>query len=180
MYSINLLLDMQQSVEFIIRKTISADLIYINQIQNHAIANTNAYLSSRIKRIEDTQVWFDEHNTNESYFALTAEIVGNSVVAGWACLSAFRAIEGFAPTAEVSVYTHVDYRGKGIASKLLATLIDEARRRQFHNLISFITVDNQTSIRLHDKLGFEKQGLLREVAFKNGVFHDVIVLGKLL
>ncbi|MBP1616474.1 MAG: sortase-like acyltransferase [Bacteroidetes bacterium] len=169
---------MAESFDVKIRKTAFEDLEAINNILNHAIANTNAYLSSKQKTIKDTEDWFEEHNLPDGYFSLSCEYEGS--VIGWACISSFRSIEGFAPTAEVSVYVDLAYRGRGIAGKLMEALIQEAQKRNFHNLISFITVDNETSIFLHQKHGFEVQGTLKEVAIKNGQYQDVVVMAKLL
>lgn len=169
---------MTQPPDLIIRKTVFEDLASLNAILNHAIAHTNAYLSHKQKSMRDTEDWFEQHNTPDGYFSLSAEYEGS--VAGWSCVSSFRSIEGFAPTAEVSVYVDVPYRGRGIAGKLLEALVNEARIRHFHNLISFITIDNETSIHLHQKQGFQMQGTLKEVALKNGKYQDVVVMAKLL
>ncbi|OJU56147.1 MAG: hypothetical protein BGN96_14940 [Bacteroidales bacterium 45-6] len=169
---------MPQSNDVKIRKTVFQDLEAVNAILNDAIANTNAYLSSRQKSMKDTEDWFRQHDTSIGYFAFSAEM--GHLVAGWACVSPFRSIDGFAPTAEVSVYVDVLHRGKGIAGKLLEALENEARRRSFHNLISFITIDNETSLHLHRKHGFEVQGTLKQVALKSGQYLDVVVMAKLL
>ncbi len=169
---------MTQPFDVKIRNTAFKDLENINAILNHAIVNTNAYLSSKQKTMKDTESWFEEHNSPDKYFSLSAEY--ENLVIGWACLSSFRSIEGFAPTAEVSVYVDLTYRGRGIAGKLLEALVEEARKRDFHNLISFITIDNKTSIHLHQKQGFEVQGTLKEVAIKNEKHQDVVVMAKLL
>lgn len=169
---------MLQPADVNIRKTIFNDIEDINKILNHAIANTNAYLSSTQKSIEDTINWYDQHNSPDRYFALSA-VAENSVL-GWACVSPFRSIDGFAPTAEVSIYVDHRHRRKGIACRLLEALVEEAERRNFHNLISFITIDNQTSIYLHRKQGFEIQGTLKQVAIKNGKYQDVVIMAKIL
>ncbi len=164
--------------EIIVRKTEKRDIPEIQDILNEAILNTNAYLSSVQKSLEDMKAWFEEHNTANSYFSLSAEMQGN--VVGWASISAFRSIDGFAPTAELSVYIQKDYRRLGIAKKLMESVISEAKKRNFQNLISFITIDNEISIQLHQKMDFKIQGELKQIAWKNGKFHDVVILVKTL
>lgn len=169
---------MDQSFEIVIAETELQDLPAINSILNEAIANTNAYLSNKQKTMEEMMDWYSRHHTTDSHFALTAKHRG--VVVGWASLSPFRQIEGFALTAEVSVYTHVGFRGKGIGDCLLKSLIETASKRNFHSLVSVITSDNEVSISLHQKNGFELQGMLKESATKNGKLFDVVFMAKLL
>jgi len=39
-----------------------------------------------------------------------------------------------------------------------------------------INADNLASLRMHEKCGYVREGLLRKAVFKNGVFKDVIVM----
>lgn len=42
-----------------------------------------------------------------------------------------------------------------------------------------IHVSNSSSLRMHTKCGYEREGLLRKASFKNGRFEDIIVLAVL-
>lgn len=161
-----------------IRMTDQEDIWAINNIWNDAILNTNAYLSSHQKTIEDTAEWLAAHSDGDAYFALTALI--DRQVAGWACVSPFRSIDGYRSTAEISIYTHKEFRHRGVAQKLLMTLEVEALKRGIHSLVSVITTDNDISINLHRKNNYIITGGLREIAIKNGQFFDVVFLQKIL
>jgi L-amino acid N-acyltransferase YncA len=60
---------------------------------------------------------------------------------------------------------------------LLAALLEESAARGFRQMIAVIgDSENAGSIRLHEKLGFEQAGLLREVGYKHDRWLDTILM----
>ena len=55
---------------------------------------------------------------------------------------------------------------------LLQALIIQARSRRIRALIAQIEVNNEASIALHEKFGFVRLGIEREVGFKFGRWLD--------
>lgn len=71
-----------------------------------------------------------------------------------------------------------EYRGKGYASEAIKLLMRfyfmELRYQKVETRVySF----NEDSIKLHEKLGFELEGVLRRSHFANGKYHDVKCFG---
>jgi phosphinothricin acetyltransferase len=120
--------------------------------------------------------WFAEHKGN--YPAIVAEIEGE--IAGWGSLSPFHERPGWRFTVENAVYVRPDLCGRGIGHAILAHLIDLARKHGHHVLIAHIASDNEPSIRLHEKHGFEKVGMLKETGHKFGHWIDVVLMEKLI
>ena len=87
---------------------------------------------------------------------------------------------GYRFTTENSVYVATKYRGKGIGKLLLAPLIEAARKRGLHAIIAAIDADNDISIRLHARFGFEKVGHFKRVGFKFNRWLDVVYMELLL
>ena len=56
---------------------------------------------------------------------------------------------------------------------LYAALLDEIRSASMHAVIAGISLPNDASIRLHEKLGFRKIGHFEEVGYKFGRWIDV-------
>ena len=54
----------------------------------------------------------------------------------------------------------------GIGKKLYQTLFDEINTGMMHNLIAVITIPNEASVGLHEKLGFVKVDHFKEVGYK--------------
>lgn len=91
----------------------------------------------------------------------------------YACLSKYRPKPAYAPTAESSVYVDSRVRGQGVGEALMRELLKRAALGRFHSVVAGIVSGNVASARLHEKLGFARVGLLREVGWKFGAWQDV-------
>jgi phosphinothricin acetyltransferase len=87
---------------------------------------------------------------------------------------------GYRFTTENSIYVAADQRGKGIGKALMIPLIAGARERNLHAILAVIDAQNDVSVRLHAKFGFETVGHFKEVGFKFGRWLDVIYMELLL
>jgi len=74
---------------------------------------------------------------------------------------------------EVSVYIADEKRNQGLGTKLYTRLFVELRERGFYNAYAGITLPNQASVRLHEKLGFKPIGIFPHIGYKLGRWHDV-------
>jgi phosphinothricin acetyltransferase len=98
-------------------------------------------------------------------------------IVGYAYANSYRPREAYLKTIENSVYVRERFQAKGVGQKLLAALIDEAAERGFRQMIAVIgDSENTGSIRLHEKLGFARAGLLRAVGYKHERWLDTILM----
>lgn len=97
----------------------------------------------------------------------------NGTVLGYAYGSTFRPRAAYASTCEVTAYVAEGARGQGIGKLLYKSLIPVLARRDFRTAIAGIALPNDASIALHEAMGFEKVGILREVGRKFDRWHDV-------
>jgi phosphinothricin acetyltransferase len=67
-----------------------------------------------------------------------------------------------------------------VGAALLGPLVSAAQARGLHAILAVIDAQNEASLRLHAKFGFERVGLFRQVGFKFGRWLDVAYLEKLL
>ena len=73
-----------------------------------------------------------------------------------------------------------DYWGKGYGVEAAGLLINYGfQQLNLHRISSAAIVFNERSIKLHKKLGFQEEGRLRQVMFKNGQYHDRVEFGML-
>jgi L-amino acid N-acyltransferase YncA len=91
----------------------------------------------------------------------------------FASYGTFRAWPAYKYSVEHSVYVDTRFRGRGLGVALMRELIARARAKQVHVLIGGIDASNQGSIRLHEKLGFQHAGTIREAGFKFGRWLDL-------
>jgi len=165
--------------DVIIQVTTREDLPMIRTILNGVIVGSDYYLSDELKTEDDITLWYEEHQ-NSTRYAIFSAFIENSF-AGWVSLSPFRRPNGYNSTAELSVYIHPDYYGKGIGSTLMDYIEKFAKETtNLHCIISVITANNKPSIALHKKHGYETVGILNEIAYKNGRYADVVMMTKLV
>jgi L-amino acid N-acyltransferase YncA len=94
----------------------------------------------------------------------------------YASFGDWRAFDGYRHTVEHSVYVNKEMRGAGIGKILMLALIEKARQLGKHVMIAGIEANNEASIRMHKKLGFETVGYLPEVGTKFGKWLDLTFL----
>jgi len=102
---------------------------------------------------------------------LVAESMGD--VIGYAYASRWKARQAYRYTVETTIYLDSARTGLGAGRLLYSALLDELRRARFHTALGGIALPNEASVRLHEKLGFRKVGVLAQVGFKLGRWVDV-------
>ena len=160
----------------LIRTANETDLPVITEIYNWAVENTTASFDINPQTVEQRAVWFSHYNHRHPLIVYELE----GCVAGYACLSEFKAKEGYKDTCELSVYIHPDYQRRGIGNELMRAVIEAGRENSFHAIISCITSDNEVSIKMHEKYGFELCGHLKETGYKFGRYLDCLFYQYLL
>lgn len=69
------------------------------------------------------------------------------------------------------------YWGQGFGSEALTKILHYGfNERGLNRVYAHINVDNIASLRMHEKCGYKREGLLRQAIFKNGHFKDVVVM----
>ncbi|WP_077043856.1 GNAT family N-acetyltransferase [Rhodococcus sp. MTM3W5.2] len=154
----------------LIRDADHHDLPGILEIHNEAVLNTTAIWDEETVDVEDRREWLEARH-RAGYPVLVAESDGR--VAGYASYGVWRAKSGYRYTVENSVYVHVDHHRKGIASQLMAALIERARAGSVHVMVASIESGNTTSIALHERFGFRTVAVMPEVGMKFGRWLDM-------
>jgi phosphinothricin acetyltransferase len=158
-------------ISVLIRKAELRDLPELLAIYNYEVVNGVSTLDLNEKTLAEWRVWFDCHNV-ENHPLIVAERKGR--VAGYASLSSYREKEAYSSTVELSIYVSPDFRHLGIATELMAQILEEARKdARTHTVVSVITSGNEASRKLHEKFGFEFCGTIKEVGVKFGVYQDI-------
>jgi phosphinothricin acetyltransferase len=154
-----------------IRDAEDRDLVEVAAIYNDAVEHTTAIWNETVTNVENRRAWLADRK-RAGYPVLVAVSVDGEVL-GYASFGDWRAWDGYRHTVEHSVYIRADQRGSGIAKALMAALIERARAIGKHVMVAGIEAGNTGSIRLHERLGFEYVGLLREVGTKFGRWLDL-------
>lgn len=102
-------------------------------------------------------------------------------VVGYAYAGAYRSRPAYRHTVENSIYVAPGQQGGGIGRALLAALLARCAAGGFSQVVAIVgNSANAGSIRLHESLGFERVGVLRQVGFKFGQWVDTVLMQRSL
>ena len=80
----------------------------------------------------------------------------------------------------IGLFVHTDYQNQGVGTALMKAMLDLA-----DNWLMLVRVelevfaDNERAIRLYEKFGFEKEGLLRMTTVRCGQYADEYKMARL-
>jgi len=152
-----------------IRDITISDSGRIHEIYNQYVKNSHATFQEQPLTLAEIEGKIQKIIKNFPWLVYeeNGQIVGYTYADKWKEKTAYRY------TVETSIYLDSEHLGKGIGSKLKATMIEELRERGFHCVISAISLPNPASIAMCEKFGFQKVGQLREIGYKFGEWIDV-------
>ncbi len=106
-----------------------------------------------------------------TYPWLVAERDGEVIGYAYACPHRTRPAYRWA--VEVSVYVAAAEHRRGHGRALYFELIERLRKQRFHVACAGITLPNEASIALHERIGFVLVGTYRRIGWKDGAWRDV-------
>ncbi len=125
--------------------------------------------------VEARLPWFREHSP-ESYPLWVAAI--NGPIAGWLSFHPFIARAAYRGTAEISVYVDEKFRRAGVGRALLEKAIAHSPSLGITALVGGIFGHNEPSLRLFERVGFERWAFLPRVARVDDVERDLVMVGR--
>ncbi len=164
--------------EILIRDVTDADIPAIQEIYAHHVLEGLASFeetppdAAEMTRRRDALI-------KAGYPYRVAEVAGE--VRGYAYAGPHRPRPAYRHTVENSVYVDTGTLRLGIGGKLLEDLIEQCTGRGYRQMVAIIgDSDNQASIGLHVRLGFEKVGVQPSVGFKFGRWVDSVTMQRAL
>ena len=123
-------------------------------------------MSLRIGKVTEQLPWL--------VYEQEGRILGFAYASKWKGRCAYRF------SVESTIYLSPDAVGRGVGTSLYQSLIDRLAEMSYHIVIGGISLPNDASVGLHEKLGFEKVAHFREVGWKFNRWVDVGYWEKLL
>ena len=136
----------------------------ILEILNEAILNSTALYDYVPRGPETMNPWFDIKIKNN--FPVIGLMSDEDDLLAFGTYGTFRAWPAYKYSVEHSLYVHKDHRGKGYGKIILQQLIQDAKSKDYHNLIAGIDSQNISSIKLHEASGFVFSGRIKHAGYK--------------
>ena len=140
----------------IIRKAEKRDWKQIEAIYRESI---EAGLSTFRREVPSYEDWNDTMD-DECRFVF----ISDGKVAAFTVMAPFSVIPAYSGVAETSIYVDSSFRGMGIGTRLLKTMITESGKRGFWSLYAKVISENEASIALHRKCGYRIVGYRENIA----------------
>ena len=153
------------------------DLPAILAIHNHVVATSTAHYNYGPADLTDRRALVLGRQAAGLPFLVAAE---GERIAGYASFGPFRPQDGFCRTVEHMVYVAPEFQRRGVAGLLMPALIARARALGLHVMIGGLDAANAASIALHERLGFEKVGLMPQAGYKFGRYLDLLWMQMIL
>lgn len=152
-----------------IRSVYTEDTEAICSIYNHYVINTiltfeekpvsKEEMTDRIAKVTVSLPWIVLEENEE--------INGYAYANNWKIRSAYRF------SVESSIYLRPEFLGKGAGRILYEALISKLHNLSLHTVIGGIALPNESSVALHERLGFLKVAHFTEVGWKFNQWIDV-------
>ncbi len=125
-----------------------------------SVAPDAAEMARRLERTLKTHPW------------IVAEDDAGEIM-GYAYATGFRGRDAYRFTAETSVYVRPGSQGCGVGSGLALALLEALRISGYRTAIAVITLPNDPSVRMHERVGYREAGRLPAVGWKADRWIDI-------
>ena len=140
----------------------------VARVYAEGIATGNASFETEVPSWE---AWDSSHLAEHRLVALR-----DGEVVGWAAVSPVSDRCVYGGVVEKSVYVAEAARGQGLGQRLLEELIASTEAGGVWTIQTGIFPENEGSIRLHERVGFEVVGRRKRLGKLHGVWRDVLLL----
>ena len=126
---------------------------------------------------EEQQILADHHAAANSVFLIA--VAGSDVIGILNCSGGRR--RGNRHVALLGMSVRREWRDRGAGSALMARAIEWARNSGVVTRLELdVYVENARARHLYEKFGFEVEGRRRRAIFRDGQYHDDLIMGLLL
>jgi L-amino acid N-acyltransferase YncA len=145
-----------------VRSAVPADIPAIAAIYGHAVRTSVATFDVMDPPFS---YWRDKLSSTELGDHVVV-VETSAAVVGYAYSSAFRPRPAYARTRETSIYLAPEAVGRGLGRLTYTHLLSLLRADRMHCAVAVVAEPNPASVALHESLGFDLVGVLREVGRK--------------
>lgn len=158
------------------KELLGSDFETVKEIYDYYVLNTTVTFAMRKVTLAELKETILIGHPKYKSFLITV----NNTVCGFCYYSQYRKREAYDRTAEITIYLKPEFSGKGIGKQTLNMMEAVARENGIGVLIGVITAENEPSVALFEKCGYEKCAHFRKVGEKFNRLLDVVAMQKIL
>lgn len=159
------------TVDKIVKEDLPARVKWIND------PRVNQYMYFQLPvSLQGTIKWYEKVNRNYDRFDLVFKNEAGVPVG----MSGITSINTAFRNGEFYIFINPDMQGKGVGKAITAWMLDYGfLALDLSKIYLYVDGSNQRAVELYEKIGFVKEGHLRQHRMKNGKYHDKLVFGML-
>ncbi len=147
-------------------------LEFLRRIRNHPEINKYLYKDVKISK-KAQKKWYENYYLNNKTYLMFV-LLDDKIPVGYGQINH---IDRANSSCEVGFCLSPEVQGKGYGGILVKKIIDYAiKKLNLHRIYLEVFITNKRAIKLYEKCGFEKEGVLKDKIFKHNKFHDVLVM----
>ena len=170
--------NMEAGHEIIFREANPDDLRFALDLYNYYLSHTTATFDYEKITLEELQERLS-YNIKKYKTFLVCDETGKDIL-GFCFLTRFRKKPAYDKTAEIGLYLKPEKTGKKIGHIIVQFLEEYARENEIEVIIATISDENLNSLKLFEKMGYERCAHFKKVATKFGRSLDLIQYEKIL
>lgn len=148
----------------------------IASIYNEYITGGGATMDEVIKTEQDIADWVKKFNDRERLLVLKKA----DKIIGWGIIKKYSDRTGYRTTGETAIYLTASEIGKGYGTFFKKHLLQICKELDYRHLVAKILGGNKASIAYNQRLGYTIVGTQKEVGFRDGQWHDVVIMQYLI
>lgn len=153
-----------------------SDFEIVKEIYDYYIVNSTATFHTDLITFEELESIIPIDDPKYKSFLIEYE----GETCGYCYISQYKKRQAYDRTAEITIYLKPGYSGKGIGKESMRLLETAAKINGISVLIGIISGDNEASIGLFEKCGYEKCAHFKQVGEKFNQLLDVVAYQKII
>ena len=161
--------------EITIRAAVEDDVPQLADLYNHYIRTSPATFDTEPHTIEAKRAWFAGYSDTGPYRVLVAAEPDGRIV-GHSYSSPLYPKAAYDSSVATSVYLLPGEVGRGVGTRLWYALYEQLLEvEHLHQLFALITLPNEASVAMTERLGYTLSGVWKECGRKFGRYWDVSI-----
>lgn len=149
----------------VVRKLEDKDLFFVKEIYDYYTLHTTVVYFIHCVTIDELRTIIPINDDRYQSFVIETE---KGEPCGFCYFSRFKSKEAFDISVELTIYLKPGCTGRGYGLEVMKQMESCIRQGGFHTIMALISGENEASIRLFEKCGYECCANIREVAQKFG------------